>query len=45
MSLTKKILIGMTLGLALGVLFQVTDLVSNAFIEQLRNQWRNRRRR
>ena len=33
MSLTKKILIGMTLGLALGVLFQVTDLVSNAFID------------
>jgi Na+/H+-dicarboxylate symporter len=32
MSLTKKILIGMTLGLALGVLFQGTDLVSNAFI-------------
>lgn len=33
MSLTKKILIGMTLGLALGVLFQVTDLVSNALID------------
>ena len=33
MSLTKKILIGMTLGLALGALFQVTDLVSNAFID------------
>ena len=33
MSLTKKILIGMTLGLALGVLLQVTDLVSNAFID------------
>ena len=33
MSLTKKILIGMTLGLALGVLFQVTDLISNAFID------------
>ena len=33
MSLTKKILIGMTLGLALGVLFQVTDLVPNALID------------
>ena len=32
MSLTKKILIGMALGLAFGVLFQVTDLVKNAFI-------------
>ena len=32
MSLTKKILIGMALGLAFGVLFQATDLVTNAFI-------------
>jgi len=30
MSLTKKILIGMGLGLALGVLLQITDLVTNA---------------
>ena len=32
MSLTKNILIGMALGLAVGVLFQATDLVTNAFI-------------
>ena len=32
MSLTKKILTGMALGLAFGVLFQATDLVTNAFI-------------
>ncbi|MBK87252.1 MAG: dicarboxylate/amino acid:cation symporter [Gammaproteobacteria bacterium] len=32
MSLTKKILIGMGLGLALGVLLQITDLVTNALV-------------
>ena len=32
MNLTQKILIGMGLGLALGVVFQATDLVSNDFI-------------
>ena len=32
MNLTQKILIGMALGLALGVVFQATDLVSNGFI-------------
>ncbi|NCF34285.1 MAG: cation:dicarboxylase symporter family transporter [Proteobacteria bacterium] len=32
MNLTQKILIGMALGLALGVIFQATDLVSNGFI-------------
>ena len=32
MSLTKKILIGMGLGLALGVLLQIADLVTNALV-------------
>ena len=32
MNLTQKILIGMALGLALGVIFQATDLVSNGFV-------------
>ena len=32
MSLTKKILMGMGLGLALGVLLQVTDLANNALV-------------
>ena len=32
MNLTQRILIGMGLGLALGVVFQATDLVSNDFI-------------
>ena len=32
MSLTKKILMGMGLGLAIGVLLQVTDLANNAFV-------------
>ncbi len=32
MSLTKKILVGMGLGLALGVLVQVTDLANNALV-------------
>ena len=32
MNLTQKILIGMALGLALGVVFQATDLVSNGFV-------------
>jgi Na+/H+-dicarboxylate symporter len=32
MNLTQKILIGMALGLALGVVFQATDLVSNDFV-------------
>ena len=32
MNLTQRILIGMALGLALGVIFQATDLVSNGFV-------------
>ena len=32
MNLTQRILIGMGLGLALGVVFQATNLVSNDFI-------------
>jgi Na+/H+-dicarboxylate symporter len=32
MNLTQRILIGMALGLALGVFFQATDLVSNGFV-------------
>ncbi len=34
MSLTKKILMGMGLGLAIGVLLQVTDLANNALISR-----------